>query len=68
MDEYKKSNECQIYIVSYNGENNMLMETENVAECTAWIASLKAHCAYADSEAENGVASLKRNSVQIPAE
>ncbi len=62
VEEYKKGNDNQIFLVSYNGENNMLMEADNMDECMKWVASLKLHCAFADAEAENNVVINKRQS------
>lgn len=40
----------QIYIVSFNGENNLLMETETEEETNRWSNALKQHIRYANAQ------------------
>lgn len=46
LEDHTRANEKQIFIVSYNGENNILMETENAADSKEWIAAIKNHIQY----------------------
>lgn len=39
-------NQSQIFVVSYNGENNLLMEADTPEECSEWVAAIKTHIAY----------------------
>jgi hypothetical protein len=69
VENFAKSNDCQIYIQAFNGENNMLMEAESAADCKEWKTCIKEHCRYADAYAED-LAQLeiaKRSCVTVPA-
>jgi protein-S-isoprenylcysteine O-methyltransferase Ste14 len=65
VEENSRHNNKQIFIVSYNGENNMLMETEGPAETAEWIKAFKEHIAHANNQtAEN----VYRESRRLPSE
>jgi len=55
MEDSKRYNENQIFIVSFNGENSMLMEAETKEDATAWIVSIRTHIKYAnENQFSNG--------------
>ena len=45
----------QIFITSFNGENNILMECENSDEAKEWIEAVKIHISYANQETEHNI-------------
>ena len=53
-------NPRQIFVMSYNGENNILMEAEAAAEAQQWAAAIKAHIRYANAETEDNVIRASR--------
>lgn len=66
MEDNKRYNENQIFIVSFNGENSMLMEAETKEEAMAWIVSIRTHIKYANenqfsNSATNGAANSTRS-------
>lgn len=66
MEDNKRYNDNQIFIVSFNGENSMLMEAETKEDATAWIVSIRTHIKYANenqfsNSTTNGAASSTRS-------
>lgn len=51
IEENKKYNEKQIFIVSFNGEYNLLMEADTADDADDWIIEIRDHIRYANSEA-----------------
>jgi hypothetical protein len=51
IEENKKYNEKQIFIVSFNGEYNLLMEADSADDADDWIIDIRDHIKYANSEA-----------------
>lgn len=56
IEENKKYNEKQIFIVSFNGEYNLLMEAESADDADDWIIEIRDHIKYANSDADQGAA------------
>eukprot|EP01039_Chlorochromonas_danica_P008947 gene8948-9870_t len=58
----------QIYLTSFNGENNMLMQAASPEEAGEWKLALKQHIQYANISTEETVLqlSLNRSSVKPP--
>ena len=74
IEENKKYNEKQIFIVSFNGEYNLLMETESADDADDWIIEIRDHIKYANSAAEEPESAesakaraLKAQSMKVPA-
>lgn len=65
VEENSRYNSKQIFIVSYNGENNMLMETETVAEAADWARAFKEHMDFANHKT---VENVIRESRRMPAD
>jgi protein-S-isoprenylcysteine O-methyltransferase Ste14 len=66
MEDNKRYNENQIFIVSFNGENSMLMEAETKEDAMAWIVSIRTHIKYANenqfsNSTTNGAANSTRS-------
>ena len=51
IEENKKYNEKQIFIVSFNGEYNLLMEADSADDADDWIIEIRDHIKFANSEA-----------------
>lgn len=47
----------QIFIASFNGENNILMEADNAEDAKIWCAAIRQHIHYANRETEVAVKS-----------
>ena len=74
IEENKKYNEKQIFIVSFNGEYNLLMETESADDADDWIIEIRDHIKYANAAAEEPESSeamkaraAKAQSMKVPA-
>lgn len=52
IEENKKYNEKQIFIVSFNGEYNLLMEAESADDADDWIIEIRDHIKFANSDAD----------------
>lgn len=73
IEENKKYNEKQIFIVSFNGEYNLLMEAESADDADDWIIEIRDHIKFANSDAaepdttESAKArALKAQSMKVP--
>jgi len=73
IEENKKYNEKQIFIVSFNGEYNLLMETESADDADDWIIEIRDHIKYANAAAEEPESSeamkaraAKAQSMKVP--
>ena len=51
IEENKKYNEKQIFVVSFNGEYNLLMEADSADDADDWIIEIRDHIKYANSQA-----------------
>ncbi|RYH11897.1 hypothetical protein EON65_38580 [archaeon] len=51
---------CQIFVTSFNGEHNLLMQTAIPEESNEWRASLKEHIRFANSSTVESVSRLSR--------
>lgn len=51
---------CQIFVTSFNGEHNLLMQTATPEESGEWRASLKEHIRFANSSTVESVSRLSR--------
>jgi hypothetical protein len=51
IEENKKYNEKQIFIVSFNGEYNLLMEADSADDADDWVIEIRDHIRYANTEA-----------------
>jgi hypothetical protein len=51
-------NPLQIFVASFNGENNMLVQTTSPEEALEWRASLIEHIKFANSSTEERVSQL----------
>jgi hypothetical protein len=63
VEEHTRNiNEKQIFIVSYNGENNILMETELASEAKEWVDAIKKHIEFYNRESSSRVKSMSFSS------
>lgn len=56
IEDNKNYNEKQIFVVSFNGEYNLLMEAECADDADDWILEIRDHIKYANSNAESDTA------------
>ena len=63
--ELNKTNgsDKQVFIASFNGENNILMECASAAEAKEWETAIEAHIVYANQQTEEIVRSSRRYEV-----
>lgn len=64
MEDNKRYSDNQIFVVSFNGENSMLMEAETKEDATAWIASIRTHIKYANENQFNSTTTGATNSTR----
>lgn len=58
----------QIFITSFNGENNILMACKDVEETKDWEKAIQAHISFANKQTEDVVRSSRRfESSPVPA-
>ena len=50
----------QIFITSFNGENNILMECKDVEEAREWEKAIQQHILFANKQTEEVVRSSRR--------
>lgn len=55
IEENRRYNQKQIFIASFGGDYNLLIEADNVADADEWTASIKEHIKYANWENEVAV-------------
>lgn len=55
IEDMSKYDAKQIYIASFNGENNILMEADNAEDARQWCDAIRVHIHYANRETERNV-------------
>jgi protein-S-isoprenylcysteine O-methyltransferase Ste14 len=58
-----KYGDKQIYVTSYNGEKNILMEADTAEEARQWSNAIEMHIKFADSDASISTTKERRSSV-----
>lgn len=59
VEEHTKTiNPKQIFVVSYSGENNILMETDDPKETQEWLAAIRDHIQYCNNATSARVQSV----------
>eukprot|EP01040_Poterioochromonas_malhamensis_P005679 gene5678-6101_t len=59
VEEHTKTiNPKQVFIVSYNGENNILMETDDPKDTAEWVSAIKTHIDFYNKATSSRVQSM----------
>jgi hypothetical protein len=65
IEENKKYNEKQIFIVSFNGEYNLLMETDSADDADDWIIEIRDHIKYANSDGTDNSETAEQKKARV---
>jgi hypothetical protein len=58
-EHHRNINDKQVFVVSYNGENNILMETDNASETLEWANAIRSHIKFYNQATTSRVQSMR---------